>query len=166
MDAQQALSIPPAPTPCWLRRNFSRSALIGVCIFGIGVLGWQLWPQEPSAPFVSTVTIQNKTWRLIGIADTDTTRARGLSRRPMLDVGAGLLFVFEVPGKYPFWMKDMQFPIDIIYARDGVVDSVARHRVPGDLTLVMPQAPINQVLEVNAGEADGIQSGDRLTIAF
>jgi hypothetical protein len=49
------------------------------------------------------------------LADTPQKRALGLSGREKLDSDKGMLFVFEKEGRYSFWMKDMKFPLDIIW---------------------------------------------------
>lgn len=51
----------------------------------------------------------------VDIADTKEKRAQGLSGRALLPDGEGMLFVFDTPGKYPFWMKDMNFALDILW---------------------------------------------------
>lgn len=51
----------------------------------------------------------------VEVADTEKARVRGLSNHGMLGVLDGMLFVFEKPGVNFFWMKDMLFPIDIIW---------------------------------------------------
>ena len=49
------------------------------------------------------------------VVSTQAERAQGLSGRPCIETNQGMLFVFDKPGRYPFWMKDMQFPIDIVW---------------------------------------------------
>src|SRR3989338_5744277 len=52
---------------------------------------------------------------LVEIVDTFILREKGLSgHKPILD-NEGMFFVFDKPDNYGFWMKDMQFPIDIIW---------------------------------------------------
>ena len=51
----------------------------------------------------------------IEIAKTDLDRERGLSGRVELAENEGLLFIFDREGYYGFWMKDMNFPIDIAW---------------------------------------------------
>lgn len=51
----------------------------------------------------------------VEIADTDASRVQGLSGRPSLLPGTGMLFVFENDGFFSFWMKDMRFPIDMVW---------------------------------------------------
>jgi len=51
----------------------------------------------------------------VDLALTPETQEKGLSGRSGLKDDEGMLFVFEKPDKYSFWMKDMNFPIDIIW---------------------------------------------------
>lgn len=48
-------------------------------------------------------------------ATTGAERETGLSGRPCIGKNEAMLFVFDKPGFYHFWMKDMKFPIDIIW---------------------------------------------------
>ncbi len=61
-----------------------------------------------------TATINKATYNVM-LAKTDAERIKGLSGRDKLGTNEGMLFVFKDPGIYPFWMKNMKFPIDIIY---------------------------------------------------
>ena len=54
----------------------------------------------------------------VDLATTPEAKTRGLSARQDLAEGEGMLFVFDNPGKYSFWMKDMNFPIDIIWLNE------------------------------------------------
>ena len=49
------------------------------------------------------------------LAVTSDQRARGLMFRDSLDSGRGMLFVFPQSDFHAFWMKNCQFPIDIIW---------------------------------------------------
>jgi|SRR3989344_6918491 len=51
----------------------------------------------------------------VDLASTPGEQGQGLSGRAPLKEDEGMLFVFERPGKYSFWMKDMNFAIDIIW---------------------------------------------------
>lgn len=89
------------------------------------------------------------------IADNDAERAKGLSGRPCIESYQGMLFVFDKPGQYPFWMKDMKFSIDIVW-----ID--ANHKVIGLDMDVSPatypdffvsKMPAQYVLELPANQA-------------
>lgn len=51
----------------------------------------------------------------VDLALTAAEQEQGLSGRPGLAENTGMLFVFPNPGNYQFWMKDMNFPIDMIW---------------------------------------------------
>lgn len=63
---------------------------------------------------VSFIKIKDKILN-IELALTNEQRTLGLSNRKSLSENSGMLFVFPTPSKYFFWMKDMNFPIDIIW---------------------------------------------------
>ena len=49
------------------------------------------------------------------VAYTDEQKTKGLDVKNNLTENQGMLFVFQQPGKYGFWMIGMKFPIDIIW---------------------------------------------------
>ena len=84
--------------------------------------------------------------------------ARGLSGRAALTKGTGMLFLFEASGIYRFWMKDMKFPIDIIWLdkEKRVVHIVPRApplQEGNPPVFYASEKPAQYVLEVNAGDA-------------
>jgi hypothetical protein len=97
---------------------------------------------------------------------------RGLGGRESLPDDRGMLFIFPEPGRHGFWMKDMLFPIDIIWisAEGRVVDIQAAQPEPGvpdpRLRRYGPSGEAKYVLEVRAGLAaeKGVQVGDEARI--
>ncbi|OGG75148.1 hypothetical protein A3H74_04090 [Candidatus Kaiserbacteria bacterium RIFCSPLOWO2_02_FULL_51_13] len=53
------------------------------------------------------------------VRDTPKARAEGLSGWEALSDGEGMLFVFSEDGHHTFWMKDMNFPIDIVWISES-----------------------------------------------
>jgi uncharacterized membrane protein (UPF0127 family) len=53
------------------------------------------------------------------VADTPESRAQGLGGHAPLEDGQGMLFVFGAPGRFPFWMKGMTFPLDMLWLNVG-----------------------------------------------
>lgn len=98
------------------------------------------------------------------IADDEAKRTLGLSRRASLPAGQGLLFIFDTPGQYGFWMKDMNFPIDIIWidANWQIADITAKVSPESFPQIFYPRATIKYVLETNAGWAlkNNLQIGE------
>lgn len=105
----------------------------------------------------------------VDVADTPERMARGLSGRPNLAEGRGMLFPYARPALHGFWMFDMRFDIDIVWIRaDRIVDLTlgAPHDPPGELPVYRPSEPADLVLEVPAGTSQrlGWQVGDRVTV--
>lgn len=105
------------------------------------------------------------------LAKSEKDRMKGLSGRNNLPEDQGMLFIFEKKGKYGFWMRDMKFPIDIIYIDNNTVVYLVENAPSGaqapNLTVYTPDSEANRVLELNAGGAKkyGIKKGTKITFA-
>ncbi|MBI2034893.1 MAG: DUF192 domain-containing protein [Candidatus Levybacteria bacterium] len=118
----------------------------------------------------STVTINNKVFK-VEVAKDQTTRAKGLSGRESLMEEKAMLFLFEKPDYYSFWMKNMQFPLDIIFISKDKIVTVVNNVQPlkeGQDNTILPTEPIDKVLEINAGLAQkyNLKKGDKVTITL
>lgn len=93
---------------------------------------------------------------IVELATTPAQKTAGLGGRPGLPQNQGLLFVFDKPEFYSFWMKDMRFPIDIIWiGADGRVISVEPNISPDTFPQKFtPPIPARYILEVNTGFAE------------
>ena len=88
--------------------------------------------------------------------DNPETREKGLSGRESLEENQAMLFTFDYADKYQFWMKDMKFPIDIIWLDENsrivhIEENVSPDTYPK--TSFPPQESL-YVLEANAGFSD------------
>ena len=108
----------------------------------------------------------------VELADSPDKRIRGLSGRASLDARTGMLFIFEKPERFRFWMREMEIPLDIVWIGSNceVVD------VSEDVPFPAPETPLDElpryspesrakfVLEINAGEAAdlGLGIGDKV----
>ncbi len=101
----------------------------------------------------------------VELAKTMAEQILGLSGRESLAPDTGMLFVFAAPGKYGFWMKDMKFPIDMIWlAPDLSVVYIKENATPSSYPETFsPGADAKYVLEVNSGFSAqaGIKIGDK-----
>ncbi|MBP6857738.1 MAG: DUF192 domain-containing protein [Candidatus Pacebacteria bacterium] len=89
----------------------------------------------------------------VTIADTDEQREQGLSNTQYLEPNTGKLFVFNNPGDYGFWMKDMNYPIDIIWIdKNTKIIGISKDLRPETYPEIFyPPSEVVYVLEVNAG---------------
>lgn len=102
----------------------------------------------------------------VEIADTFETRTKGLSGRESLPDGRGVLFVFDKPDKYGFWMKNMNFAIDIIWIDEsfevvGIREKLTPETFP---EIFYPPRRVKYVLELPAGfsQNQGIDIGSMM----
>lgn len=116
------------------------------------------------------VSINNAKFGVV-LAKTNTEKEIGLSNTRNLPQNRGMLFLFDQPAYYAFWMKEMKFPIDIIFIRGNKVTTVFSNVLPpsetnGQLPLYQPKNASEKVLELNAGMAQkyNIQEGSTVEI--
>jgi uncharacterized protein len=69
------------------------------------------------------ITVNGKNL-IADVSATNEQRTKGLTVKNTLTENEAMLFVFENEANHKFWMKDMKFPIDIIWISDDkrVVD--------------------------------------------
>jgi uncharacterized protein len=89
---------------------------------------------------------------------TGELMSKGLSVKNQLRENESMLFVFEEPLRHTFWMKDMKFPIDIIWLdSNGKIVHIEENLMPCPLVLICPSYAPNTdsqyVLETIAGFA-------------
>ncbi|MFH2019320.1 MAG: DUF192 domain-containing protein [bacterium] len=105
----------------------------------------------------------------VDLATTPKFWEQGLSNRSSLPQDQGMLFIFPVAHIPEFWMKDMLFPIDIIWLKDNEIISIDKNVPVSDsstLPTYSPSQPVDMVLEVPAGYCDShdLIPGVKLTI--
>ena len=102
------------------------------------------------------------------VADTPERKERGLSGRAALADGHGMLFPYDTPGRYGFWMPNMRFDIDILWIRSGRIVHVEPSVSKDDAQRIYrPSAEADLVLELPAGTAarHGFRVGDAVDVA-
>jgi len=148
------------------RITYSRRTLGTACVVATLVFAGQ----SAAAPFSAALDIKNERFA-VQVAAQNEDRRQGLSGRDPLKADEGMVFVWPNAAPRRFHMKDMKFPIDIIFLDDrGRVLNVAeRAPVCGDAD-PCPQyystGPAQSVVEIQAGGAKRLQLqvGDTVTI--
>ena len=102
---------------------------------------------------------------------TGELMSKGLSVKNQLRENESMLFVFEEPLRHTFWMKDMKFPIDIIWLdSNGKIVHIEENLIPCPLVLICPSyapnADSQYVLETIAGFAQRLNISLGTTIKF
>ncbi len=112
---------------------------------------------------------------LVEVANTSEERRIGLSNHDGLPRYSGMLFAYDSPGEKTFWMKGMDFPIDIIWIDETchIVNITMNVPVPKaglindrDYLTYSSGVSVQYVLEVNAGVTDRNSIGLTDTVEF
>jgi uncharacterized protein len=137
------------------------------CAVAVAAISCARSPASPAAkrPSGPAVALPSGATYAVELATTPDARGEGLMYRESLPERHGMLFLFPKSGHYPFWMKNCNFPIDIVWisAEHKVVFVAAR--VPpckaDPCPNYDPKADARYVLEINAGRAsqEGLVAG-------
>ncbi len=111
-------------------------------------------PTETQSTHQGRITLSGTTLS-VKLATTDTEREQGLSGTAPLEPNSGMLFVFDKPDMYGFWMKDMNYSLDMIWiGNDKKIVGVTENATPESYpTVFKSKSPAQYVLEVSAGFA-------------
>ncbi|MBI3984844.1 MAG: DUF192 domain-containing protein [Candidatus Levybacteria bacterium] len=107
------------------------------------------------------------------IAKTDKQKAVGLSKYNKIENNFGMLFPYQTEDYYSFWMKNMKFPIDIIYIRKNKISTIFKNvdfpkNQEEELIKYTPDEPSDLVFEINGGLSDkyNFKIGNNVKIVY
>lgn len=121
-------------------------------------------------PKTPTAKINGHAFSLF-LAKTSEEQEIGLAKYNKIEQNQGMLFLFAKADNYSFWMKNMKFPIDIIFIENNEVVYIFPN-VPvstnDNLPVYTTKTKANKVLEINAGLAKkyGIKIGTEVRISL
>lgn len=153
----------------FFKNNYKKAITITVVIVFISITS--LFFKNNDLPEKSSLLAKNAKYIQIAgqnlkveLAVTPQAQEKGLSGRENLQENIGMLFIFEKPDKYSFWMKDMKFPLDIIWFNEDLkVVYLKKDAQPSSYpTAFSPNLNAKYVLEVMAGfsEKNNLEEGD------
>lgn len=157
-------------------RNWARLAPVAIFVAVIGgVMLLQLSLRKPSVecsfkipkPVKGAIPGRPVDCIQLEVAQTQSTLVRGLSGRAEIPRDRGMLFIFPEVDRHCIWMKDMRFPLDILWLGEDKRVLHIEHDVSPD---TFPRSycvkDSKYVVEVNAGtvQAGGIQPGQQLKL--
>ena len=100
----------------------------------------------------------------VRIADSLSERYTGLSDTSSLDPNEGMLFVHNSEGRPGYVMRDMAFPIDIVFVDAGGEITTIHHAEPSDDQTFRGTAKYVLELPYNYTVDNDIAVGDQVTI--
>jgi uncharacterized membrane protein (UPF0127 family) len=95
---------------------------------------------------------------IVEVADTVWSRARGLMHHSAIDERSGMLFLYKNEEQVSFWMKNVSFPLDIIFVNQaGVIIKIYEDATPFDPTPIPSGGAVLSVLEIQGGASKRAQ---------
>lgn len=118
-----------------------------------------------------SIKINNQILHVL-VAKNEKHWEKGLGGRDSLGKYDGMLFVFPDSKQHVFVMRDMKFPLDIIWFNDGAIIDIAPNlptefdKTEQELTLYPARDNSDRVLEIPAGFAQkyNLKIGDKLEV--
>jgi uncharacterized membrane protein (UPF0127 family) len=144
------------------------SKILSLVVLALFVIGFVVLRITQATLGTASVAIHNHELRVL-VADTSMQIYRGLGKRDSLGEYQGMLLVFGSSGRHGIVMREMRFPIDIVWINRGIVVDIAQavpleNNPDGSLTPYFPREDANLVLELSAGSIEkyGLKIGDRV----
>lgn len=139
-------------------RRWAKQLLMLVAVAaGIGFLSWQMNNERLS------VTLKSHSYA-VSVMRTDDELLRGLSGTKELADGHAMLFVFPFKNNWKIWMKDMNYPIDIVWLDENRnILYLVKNAQPSSYPKKFgPDKHSHYVIELPSGTIDktGITVGD------
>lgn len=133
-----------------------RIFLFVVLMLLISCIGWPLRASEYNDGRFGYVTIRGNTFQ-VEFVEQERDWYNGLSRRASLCENCGMMFNFLNSAPKTFVMREMNFPLDIVWINRGELIGIsanlsAEHKEP--YTPHPSVGSVDQVLELNAGTAE------------
>lgn len=132
-------------------------------LFLLAIVVWAGWlffyKNKPARVTFASGIVLN-----VAIADTPELREKGLSKREILRDDEGMIFVFSTIDRHTMWMRDMYFPIDIIWLDENfkIVDIHKGVSVASFPNTFQPVTAAGFAIETNAGYSNrhAVKVGD------
>lgn len=147
---------------------FALAALLGASRFSAGARApANIEPRSGGVSSSSSETIPLTIGGSVFIAEvarTPSELSRGLGLRPSLATDRAMLFVFPASEYQGIWMKDMRFPIDILWLDDTGEVADAREEVAPETfpKIFVPSRKSRFVIELSSGtvKKTGVKVGE------
>ncbi len=130
-------------------------------MIGFGLLAQGIATANTQLPW-HEIRTQSHTY-LVQVANFDQERQQGLMDRKYLMPHQGMLFVFDQPGYYSFWMKNTFLSLDFLWldSHKCVVHMIER-ATPQSMVLMTTPQEAQYVIELLAGQiqSKNLKRGD------
>jgi uncharacterized protein len=151
----------------WFKENFPERKIrirliILLIILSLAIIFYLKIPQD------RVMLKANNCLFKVDISNTPRQRYQGLSNRDYLCQDCGMLFLFDKKQKLNFVMREMNFPLDLIFIADRKILNIYHNLEPegkNPQNIYSSSAKADAVLEINAHKSKECQlkPGDLIT---
>jgi len=138
-----------------LRKRSAVIVILGTICVAL-LAAYYLYPQTNASAQTATISFAGVTL-VVELATTPAAQQLGLSGRDSMPANHGMLFVFQQPAEWGFWMHEMKFSLDIMWfdanKRVVFIEQSLAPCTPQGCPVYTPNTNALYVLEVNAGFA-------------
>lgn len=141
--------------------------LISLSLFSV-FGGGTFRPNEDCGAYERQKISINSMEFIVDISNDECKRSLGLSGRTSISDDGGMIFIFEDDASHGFWMKDMNFPLDILWLnKDGEIIWIENNIQPVTYPEIYGENVISRsVVEIKSGLVGegNVKIGDRVII--
>ncbi len=138
--------------------NFkNKKPLLFILVFVFIILAF-FYINKPADSKKTTIRLGQEFF-LAEIADNPEKREKGLSGRKELCEKCAMLFFFDNPDNRNFWMKDMQFDIDVIWVKGNKIVDIRSNvsHSKGEQEKIHSPEMADKIIEVRAGKSENLR---------
>ncbi len=143
----------------------------GILVGVIALLTLGVWLRSLHWP-TAWIRIKDQEYRVL-VADTPKHWFKGLSDRKDLTGYDGMIFIFPALEQHAMVMRDMHFPLDILWIQGDTIVDMAPNLEPdlsqteAELRVYQGRLPSDKVLELPAGfiQEHDLRVGDEIVVA-
>lgn len=152
-------------TPTLLKSFLNNNQMLGTAVLGSKANG-DFVPKSDKP--IRILIVAENVKIPVYIADDNAERAKGLGGLASIPRDYGMFFVFDTADYQGIWMKDMLFPIDIIWIDENLRISHIEKNISPDTYPKIFTSPVkaSYVLELNAGMSDSynLKTGENIIL--
>src|SRR3989338_9807532 len=135
------------------KKRLYLALLMALTVLGSAVIYQRARSAQSISRYNETMTINDNRFDA-NIARSAADRQHGLSDSPQIAANQAMVFVFPSDGRWGIWMKDMNYPIDILWLdKAKKVQHIVTDAQPDSYpeTSFRPPTDVRYVIELKSG---------------
>ena len=108
---------------------------------------------------------ESHTYRIVLLANSESSRTKGLMHTDPLPDDECALFVFPRVADHSFWNHNVSYPLSLAFCDSGMkVLAIRNMDAMSQAACRANNSSVKYVIEASQGALEGVEVGDRLTV--